>query len=93
MSHELLVDAAVEHLSAWPSAKENGRRNGDAAVIDSATMLSYIRPVEAGRAHAAIFDRYRECRRRWPPLIATPTPPAARTCSPRSCNLSPARRR
>jgi hypothetical protein len=68
MRHELLDDDAAEHLSAWLTMEEKGQRNGDASVIGSATMPSYIRSVEACRADAGVFDGYREWRLRWPAL-------------------------
>jgi hypothetical protein len=63
-----LDDAAVEAMSGWLTEPVNGRQRGDANVIGSATMPSFIRSVEACRAAYGAVGGYREWRRRWPAL-------------------------
>ncbi|MEV4517430.1 hypothetical protein AB0K00_51805 [Dactylosporangium sp. NPDC049525] len=63
-----LDDTAVEAMSSWLTESVDGRQRGDANVIGSATMPSFIRSVEACRAAYGTVGGYREWRKRWPTL-------------------------
>ena len=60
-----LDDRAVESLSYWLAEPVDGKKRGDANVIGSATMPSYIRAVEACRAKSGAEDGYRQWRSQW----------------------------
>ncbi|MFY9808102.1 MAG: hypothetical protein WCC65_17755 [Pseudonocardiaceae bacterium] len=60
-----LDDLAVESLSRWLVEPVDGKHRGDANVIGSATMPSYIRAVEACRANLGAEDGYRQWRSQW----------------------------
>jgi hypothetical protein len=60
-----LDDRAVESLSRWLAEPVDGKKRGDANVIGSATMPSYIRAVEACRAKSGTEDVYRQWRSQW----------------------------
>lgn len=60
-----LDDQAVEAMSRWLAEPVEGVRRGDANVIGSATMPSYLRAVDACRAEWGAADGYRQWRSRW----------------------------
>ncbi|MGH3549203.1 MAG: hypothetical protein ACRDQU_14050 [Pseudonocardiaceae bacterium] len=56
---------AVESMSCWLAESVDGKRRGDANVIGSATMPSYIRAVEACRTGLGAENGYQQWRRQW----------------------------
>ncbi len=60
-----LDNRAVEALSRWLAEPVDGKRRGDANVIGSATMPSYVRAVEACRDKLGAKDGYRQWRSQW----------------------------
>ncbi|GAA4735580.1 hypothetical protein [Phytohabitans rumicis] len=68
LERDPLDGAALEALSGWLAEEVDGRQRGDANVIGSATMPSFIRSVEAGQVAFGAPAGYRDWRRRWPQL-------------------------
>lgn len=60
-----LDNRAVESLSRWLAEPVDGKKRGDANVIGSATMPSYLRAVEVCRAKVGAEDGYRQWRSQW----------------------------
>ncbi|MGH3787197.1 MAG: hypothetical protein ACRDRG_11735 [Pseudonocardiaceae bacterium] len=60
-----LDNRAVESLSRWLAEPVDGKKRGDANVIGSATMPSYIRAVDACWAEVGAEDGYRQWRSHW----------------------------
>jgi hypothetical protein len=65
---DLLDDRALDAMSHWLAESADGKKRGDASVIGSATMPSYIRGIEACRARlgmGAAQENYRQWRSQW----------------------------
>jgi hypothetical protein len=60
-----LGDAEIEQTSRWLAGSEDGKQRGDANVIGSATMPSFIRSVEECRRLRGVIKGYREWREQW----------------------------